>query len=90
MKLRLRPLALVLFLVLLVSLGPATPNAKALGGRVTNYTVHYVCIVSPMPPDPVGRWQEDCDGNWTGWGQSPGDGCTSTTVTYGARCIISP
>jgi len=86
---RKRITTLGLFATLIVfglSLGPVTPKAKALPGRVVYYTVHYICIIGPMPPDPIGYWVEDCDGNLTGWGSMPGDGCTSTTITYGDQC----
>jgi len=86
MKKRLIVIAVALVSVVLLSSGPATLKAKAGPARVTYYTVHYRCILGPQPPDVVGEWEEDCDGNWNGWGNMPGDGCTETTVTYGERC----
>jgi hypothetical protein len=44
------------------------------------YTVHYICVISPTPPDPIGVWVLGCDGSWTGWGMQPGDGCTTYDV----------
>ena len=90
MKKRATIFILGLLAVVAMTLGPATPKAKALPGRVTYYTVHYICIIGPMPPDPVGYWVEDCDGNLTGWGSMPGDGCTSTDITFGPQCDPGP
>lgn len=54
---------------------------------VTHYTVYYQCIVSPdMRGQVVGEWTVDCQGNWSGWGMKPTDGCTYFTETQGDQC----
>lgn len=54
---------------------------------VRYYTVHCSCgcVVSPQI-DPIGEWTRYCDDTYEGWGNRPGDPCTSYDVTIGEWC----
>jgi len=72
--------ALVVALIALSTMLLSPPKTHATTYQYT-YTVHYICVISPVPPDPIGVWVLGCDGSWTGWGMQPGDGCTTYDVT---------
>lgn len=68
------------------------PKLKAYSGWEKHWDVYETCdspcMISPWIPDVLaGQWDQDCDGNITGWGVEPNTGCPYKTVlTYGAYC----
>ena len=76
-------------ILLLIPVQPVQPlqPVTASGYRV-HYTVRYACLVGPWPPigAVVGEWDQDCEGNMTGWGMQPGDGCTTTETSSFEPC----
>ena len=59
------------------------PPAKAFL-RWHHYDVRYACICLGCYGTLVGQWDEDCDGNWSGWGWEPDHNCTYTDETSGS------
>ena len=82
MKFR-RWLAPVLTLSAMLMLSTGTAHA---GFYARHFTVYYACVVGPPPTGPVGEWDVDCDGNWSGWGNMPYTDCTTTEVTPTDYC----
>ena len=73
-------IAASVILILAIQVPPA--NAFL---RWHHYDVIYSCICSPgCYGTLVGQWDEDCDGNYTGWGWEPGHECTYTDTSSGS------
>ena len=84
----------IVFVLFVLPLLFALPGAKlkAAVGWEKHFDVYWTtddpCKVGPTIPDElVGQWDQDCDGNMTGWGEAPVYGCPrKIIVTYGAYC----
>ena len=44
----------------------------------------------PSDGDIIGEWTLDCDGNWSGWGWTPGEECTRSEIQLGQQCYQYP
>lgn len=79
----------VLVLSLLLFVVPA-PRVKAYG-QAYHYNVYVDCDACLLPGPSMcnvltGQWTVDCNGNWSGWGNRPGDECTWYDEFLGEVC----
>lgn len=76
--------ATILMTAMLFILAP-TPRVKA-AYSVMHYTVHSGCF-SPVTGVVCGEWTRDCNGEWYGWGDRPGEySCNWHETTIGESC----
>lgn len=85
-----RVLLLSIMIALFMTAAMIGPTQKAKAGfQEWNYSVYFGCVDSRTPYGTlVGEWTIDCNDNWTGWGDKPGDECTYFDVTPGQLCGI--
>jgi hypothetical protein len=69
--------------MLFISIPPERVEAA---NAVMHYTVYSGCF-GPIAGIVSGEWTRDCDGEWYGWGDRPGEySCNSHVTTIGESC----
>lgn len=80
---KLAALAILILATLFVAMPPQQVRAV---NAVRHYTVYSGCF-GPVAGVISGEWTRDCDGEWYGWGDMPGEySCNWHDMTIGESC----